>query len=226
MDKWLFFFTSDIRFCLLYKLQHIGGDNPRLMESNPRYALKKFMLDTLDIQPFDNLVFMTLHFATIRPDIRNIIKRTHRVYARLWLRLQGRHWRKNPYPSVTVVERGKGNILHVHTILNMRNKTQQQLEVALDKAYPSLYEFGATYDTTFHEDYKKAKNYTPIADHILIKPVFDLNGLENYITKEFNWLLINPKIDFGNFYTSETLFPITETDAKRVPGLHKRKRPI
>lgn len=225
MNKWLFFFISDIRLCLLYSLQHIGGNNPKPFELNPRDALKEFMVKCLDVHQSDNLVFITLHFSQIKRNMREVIRRTHKIYARLWLRLQGRYWRKRPMPSISIVERGKGGILHVHTILNMKDKTPDQLKNALLRAY-EIYDIfcGVRYDITYDEEYQKCKNYIPVEDHLLIKPVFNLDGLEDYITKEFNWLLIKPTIDFENFWTSEMLFTITETNIKPIQGYHRRKR--
>lgn len=225
MQEKSFIFTNDIRLCILYLIEHIGRGNPKLVSNHARLDVMEFIREYLDPKDTDNLVFLTLHFHKVHPDIRRANIRAREVYARLWRNLQGKGWHRKPMRAIFIVEHGKVGVLHMHTILNMGERTPKELRYALyfsfkrtqTSSHKVVYNFdydepGTLAGLELYDEksfYKGGyrKKYIPQSfDHLLVAPVYDLVGLSDYLTKEYNWNLRSKQIDFGNLFTSETFF--------------------
>lgn len=165
-------------------------------------ALLSFLRHSLSIHANDNLVFCTLRFNNPQKDIEQAKQTTRKIYSRILNQFQGRRWYKHPLPSVSIIEHGKTNTLHAHTIFNLGQKTMTDFSTALffcKHKYPYLY---LDYDI-FSDLFQKTNNYTPVKNHILVRSVFNMDVL-GYMTKEYNF---NRRyIDFENLYTSDMLF--------------------
>ena len=167
-------------------------------------TLITFLQESLNIQPHNNLVFFTVRFNQLKKDINHAKDSIRKIYARMLNQLQGKHWYKHPLPSVTIIEHGKANAYHVHSVFNLRRYSLNDLEAALRNTcwtYPYLY---LTYDIQ-HDDKSELEHFTPIMNHMLVRKVFN-EDVYNYVTKEYH--LNSDKIDFGNLWTSEMMFKI------------------
>ena len=167
-----------------------------------RTQLIQFLQHNLHIHSSNNLVFCTLRFCKQHKTIQSARQQTRIIYSRVLSSLQGKYWHKFPLPSVTVIERGKSNVYHAHTVFNLRDKTLTQFDMALSNTchtYPYLY---LTYDVQYN-NFPLSNSFTPVMNHLLARQVFSADVF-NYITKEYNFA--NDKIDFANLFTSELLF--------------------
>ncbi|MCL2629229.1 MAG: hypothetical protein FWD33_00835 [Alphaproteobacteria bacterium] len=151
-----------------------------------------------------NLIFLTLHFCHPKRDIETAKETLRPILAGLLSKLQNKKWYKHPYKSLTIIEHGKLHILHAHTILNIEHKTIEDLEKSLIKTMNNQ-KAKFTFDIDLSKS-PSAKNkcYTPKQNHLLIKPVYDLQKLSQYIIKEYK--LNKPYIDTSNLFTSNMLF--------------------
>lgn len=162
----------------------------------------QFLQHSLYMQSCDNLAFFTIHFNKPKKDAYQAKESARRIYSRMLNQLQGKHWFHFPLPSITIIEHGKTNVFHVHSVFNLREHTMPKLDIALSntcRVYPYLY---LTYDIqqTICSD---LHNFSPVMNHLFIRQVFSEDVL-NYVTKEYN--LKSNKIDFGNLWTSDMLF--------------------
>lgn len=165
-------------------------------------AIQQFLRKSLYMQSCDNLAFLTVHFNKPKKDVYKAKENARSIYSRMLNQLQGKYWYKHPLPSVTIIEHGKTNVYHVHSVFNLCEHTLPKLDVALSNTcyrYPYLY---LTYDMQY-TNYSNMHNFSPVMNHLLVRKVFNEDVL-NYVTKEYN--LKNSKIDFGNLWTSETMF--------------------
>lgn len=171
---------------------------------NNSATLIQFLQQSLCMQSCDNLAFCTIHFNKSKKDVYDAKDSARRIYSRMLNQLQGKHWYKFPLPSVTVIEHGKTNVFHVHSVFNLREHTLPKLDIALSNTchiYPYLY---LTYDMQY-DDFPVLHNFSPVMNHLLVRKVFNEDVL-NYVTKEYN--LKSNKIDFGNLWTSDMLFKL------------------
>ena len=172
------------------------------IQSNNATAVTQFLQNSLRIQSCDNLAFCTIHFHKPKKDAYSAKESARRIYARMLNQLQGKYWYKFPLPSVTIIEHGKANVFHVHSVFNLCEFSLHKLDIALSNTcntYPYLY---LTSDVQY-TDCINSNNFSPLMDHLLVRQVFS-EDIFNYITKEYN--LNSNKIDFGNLWTSKMLF--------------------
>lgn len=165
-------------------------------------AVIHFIKQALSMHLSDNLVFCTLRFNQQQKSIEEAKQKTRKIYSRILTHFQGRNWFKHPLPSITIIEHGKTNILHVHSVFNLMQQTTSDFNTAIEKTLlhcPYLY---LTYDT-YSESFQKNNNYTPVYNHLLTRTVFNYDVF-NYIVKEYP--LHKRHIDFENMYTSSMLF--------------------
>lgn len=162
----------------------------------------QFLQKSLYMQSCDNLAFLTIHFHKPQKDAFQAKNSARRIYSRMLNQLQGKYWYHFPLPSITIIEHGKTNVLHVHSVFNLREHCLPKLDCALSKTchiYPYL---NLAYDIQY-TDSDNFYNFSPVVNHLFVRQVFNKDVL-NYITKEYN--LKSNKIDFGNLWTSEMLF--------------------
>lgn len=167
-------------------------------------AVMKFLQQSLYMKSCDNLAFCTLHFNKAKKDVYQAKESARHIYSRMLNQLQGRYWYKHPLPSVTIIEHGKTNVFHVHSIFNLCEHSLSKLDIALSNTcyrYPYLY---LTYDMDY-TNYSHVNNFSPVMNHLLVRQVFN-EQVFGYVTKEYN--LNSKKIDFGNLWTSEMLFKL------------------
>ena len=168
-------------------------------------AVTQFLHKSLNIRSCDNLAFMTIHFNKPKQDVYSAKETARSIYSRMLNQLQGKYWHKHPLPSVSIIEHGKTNVFHVHSVFNLCEYTLPKLDVALSSAchkYPYLY---LTYDMQY-TNFAQSNNYSPVMNHLLVREVFNTN-VYGYITKEYNLNLKN--IDFLNLWTSDMLFKLS-----------------
>ena len=161
-----------------------------------------FLQQSLKMQSCDNLAFCTIHLNKPQKDVYYAKDEARSIYSRMLNQLQGKRWYKHPLPSVSIIEHGKTNIFHVHSIFNLCEYSMPKLDIALSNAchkYPYLY---LTYDMQYN-NYLNSHNFSPVMNHLLVRKVFN-EDVFNYITKEYN--LNSHKIDFLNLWTSDMLF--------------------
>ena len=171
-------------------------------------AVAQFLQKSLLMQSCDNLAFCTLRFSKPAKDVFSVKEKARSIYSRILNQLQGKSWHKHPLPSVTIIEHGKTNVFHVHSVFNLCEYTLPKLDIALSNTchkYPYLY---LTYDMqyTIFENFNfehRFLNFSPVMNHLLVRKVYN-RDIFNYITKEYN--LNSNKIDFSNLWTSEMMF--------------------
>jgi hypothetical protein len=162
----------------------------------------------------DNYFFLTLRFKYPQKSIYAAKEKLKRILYLVYCYMLGTRWKNKYFKNITFIEHGKNNFLHTHTVINIRNDTKGDLLEAFNYVvakHPELY---------LTCDYKEGKsepneNYTPIINHMLIKPKTDYDGLLDYLVKEYNFKLEH--IDFENFYPAEALFGIDYIDNKNLP---------
>lgn len=162
----------------------------------------QFLQKSLYMQSCDNLAFLTIHFNKPKKDAYQAKESARRIYSRMLNQLQGKYWYRFPLPSVTIIEHGKTNVFHVHSIFNLREHCLPKLDIALSNTcyiYPYLH---LAYDVQYN-DFPVLQNFSPVMNHLLVRQVFN-NDVFNYVTKEYN--LKSNKINFSNLWTSEMLF--------------------
>lgn len=173
-------------------------------------AVVQFLQKSLCMQSCDNLAFCTIRFNKPKKDVYAAKDTARTIYARMLNQLQGKSWYKHLLPSVSIIEHGKTNVFHVHSVFNLCEYTLPKLDVALSSAchkYPYLY---LTYDMqyTLFENFNNSTsfhNFSPVMNHLLVRKVYN-RDIFNYISKEYNFN--SNKIDFANLWTSEMLFKL------------------
>lgn len=164
--------------------------------------MSNFIQDNLYSEKGNNLFFLTERFCNEKRDIEKAKDTVRRVMAKVLRNLQGKYWYKNPAKSVYVIEHGKAGLYHMHCILNTEDKTQSDLENAFQIVSERCKSCNMCYD--FCDSIKDITKFNPKKNHIHIEPVWDLNGVTDYILKEYNWKYNRP--NFDNFYNERTMF--------------------
>ncbi len=174
-------------------------------------TITQFLQNSLYTQSCDNLAFCTIHFNKPKKDVYSAKETARNIYSRVLNQLQGKYWHKHPLPSITIIEHGKTNVFHVHSIFNLCEYSLSTLDIALSKTCHVFPYLNLTYDMqyTLFEDFcvpHNIRNFSPVMNHLLVRQVFN-QDVFNYVTKEYN--LNSNKIDFANLWTSEMLFKLS-----------------
>lgn len=165
-------------------------------------AVTEFLQKQLYVKSCDNLAFLTLRFNKPKRDCFYAKDDARRIYSRMLNQLQGKNWHKHPLPSVTIIEHGKTNVYHVHSVFNLCEHSMTDLDIALSNTchtYPYLY---LTYDMQYLTE-MTCPNYSPVMNHLFVKKVFS-EDVFNYVVKEYDFR--SDHIDFGNLWTSQAMF--------------------
>lgn len=172
----------------------------------------------------ENLFFFTLHFSYDQKTINAAKEKWRRILSTILLKLQGKGWVRNPFPSITIIEHGEHNIFHIHCIMNTCHKTADDLERSLKYIKEHNPWFNLNYFIT-DETSPKKKGYLHKHNHLLIKPIYNLEGIINYIVKEY--YLRNHRINFDNFFPERLLFDKSQINNKyHKPSIHEEMREI
>ena len=172
------------------------------MDKN-KQQVSTFIKQALNMESgYNNLFFITIRFQNEKSDLDKAKEATRVIMARVLFKLQGRYWYKKPCKGVYVIENGKYGRLHTHIILNIGNRTMEQLDLALKKVKENWSRTNICYDLT--DDVREITNFNLNKNHLVVMPVYDLSGLIEYILKEFCWS--SNHIDFENFYTEQQIF--------------------
>ena len=191
-EKWLP--AKGLLYCIKNKEKNM---------SNHKLEIKKFAKRIIKSDSGqNNLFFLTIRFVNDEPDIYKAKESTRRIMSRILFNLQGRNWYKKTYKGLYVFERGKFNRYHVHILLNTEDKTAVELKSALIKVQENCYCTNICFD--FIEDDEQMHNFNLKKNHICVKPVYNLNGVINYMLKEFQWDAKH--INFDAFYTESQIF--------------------
>lgn len=150
----------------------------------------------------NNLVFITIRFQNEKSDLDKTKESTRLIMSRVLFQLQGRYWYKNPCKGVYVIESGKHCRLHTHIILNIGDWTVDELNSALKNVQDNCFRTNICYDLI--EDVKDITNFNLNKNHMCVMPVYDLDGLIDYVLKEFRW--DSKHMSFENFYTEQQIF--------------------
>lgn len=192
------------------KKTYKGDNNMYAIQSETAAAVTQFLQKSLRMQSCDNLAFCTIRFNKPKKDVFYAKENARSIYSRMFNQLQGKYWHKHPLPSVTIIEHGKTNVFHVHSVINLCEYTLPKLDIALSNTcyiYPYL---NLTYDMqyTLFENFNNSTsfhNFSPVMNHLLVRKVYN-RDIFNYISKEYNFN--SNKIDFANLWTSEMLFKL------------------
>ena len=174
-------------------------------------AVTQFLQNSLLMKSCDNLAFCTIRFNKPKTDVFYAKENARSIYSRMLNQLQGKYWYKHPLPSITIIEHGKTNVFHIHSVFNLREYTLSNLDIALSNTCRIFPYLKLTYDMqyTIFENFNYINhmhNFSPVMNHLLVRKVFNEN-IFNYITKEYN--LNSSKIDFSNLWTSAMLFKLS-----------------
>ena len=164
--------------------------------------MSKFIRNNLYSDKGKNLFFLTEHFCNEKSSVEMAKDSTRRVMARVLRNLQGKYWYKHPAKSVYVIEHGKNHLYHTHCIINIGDKTKYEFENAFKTVSEQCKCCNLCYD--FVDSNDKITNFNPRKNHIQIKEVWNLDGVTDYILKEYNWN--SNQINFDNFYNERTMF--------------------
>lgn len=172
--------------------------------NNNQLILLNFIKEVLDINSEDNLMFFTLRFKDVQQNIEACIKKHKEIMSKFHRKLQGNHWIRKPFKSVSIVENGKNRILHVHMIINVKDKEQYEIKKVLEDVISNNRQLNLCFDMR-HLD-EKNFNFNPNMNHLLIEDVYDINKLIKYVLKEYHWN--SRHLNFDNFYPYNILFNI------------------
>lgn len=161
------------------------------------------------------LYFITLRYSRFnKPDnyesarkyLRDILKQ---VYVELYGK---RRWIKHLPKSITIIEKGKKNHLHSHTIVNIPDCDLVKINKIFESVTVKNPELSIDYKIWLVEDKTDSPNqcYVPNKNDIVIEPIYpglkDINRVIKYILKEYNFK--NSKLDFSNFFNEKLLFRV------------------
>lgn len=164
--------------------------------------MSSFIRKNLYSEKGNHLFFLTEHFCNEKPNIEKAKDSVRHVMAKVLRNLQGKYWYKNPAKSVYVIEHGKLGLYHMHCILNTEDKTKNDLENAFKIVSERCKGCNMCYD--FCDSTENIKRFNPRKNHIYIESVWDLNGVTDYILKEYNWNYNT--VNFDNFYNEQMMF--------------------
>ena len=164
--------------------------------------MNHFIRNNLYSEKGNNLYFLTERFCNKKHNIEVAKDTTRRLMSKILRNLQGKYWYKNPFKSVYVIEHGKNGLYHTHCLLNIEDKTQEDLEKAFKIVSEKCKSCNICYD--FIDSENKISNFNLNKNHIYIEPVWDLIGVTKYILKEYDWK--SNRINFDNFYNEKTMF--------------------
>jgi hypothetical protein len=175
-----------------------------------RVLIIEWMKRNLDYRPnTDNAYFITLRYQTsTKPKDYEDARNKLRVIMRsLYFQMFGRKWLKKLPKSMCVIEKGKRGYLHAHMVVNLRDIESEELLFYFEKTqyiYAWLNIQFSYWKNKQERDAHKGQNYIPKFNDIVIEPVYDINRLMQYITKEFNFK--RKKILFDNVFNEGMLF--------------------
>jgi hypothetical protein len=167
----------------------------------------------LDNQPDNNLYFFSLHYNYPQQSLKEANDNYRKMLAPILSRLFGKKWYKKP--GFTIIEHGKRGVLHAHSVINILDKTENDLKEALDYVVAHRPDLNLTCRIT--HDNPDRKTYIPRTNDLLIKPEYYLQGLIGYLMKEYNF--DKSHIDFDNFFPHELFFDkelLFKTPLKRL----------
>ncbi|NCB49573.1 MAG: hypothetical protein EOM53_02705 [Alphaproteobacteria bacterium] len=91
------------------------------MQIDKNYAVIKLWLKEVIDYEEGNLVFITIRYNNPIKSKQYLIDEARLFLSKVNRRLLGRHWIKNLFKFIMVIERGKYNSLHSHIIVNIRD---------------------------------------------------------------------------------------------------------
>jgi hypothetical protein len=192
-----------IKFSKPPKVDMQAASRQALALANKQEVIE-FMNNHLHFNDGDNLCFFTLRFCTLQKDLQQARNNTRKIMAQIYEKTLGRRWYKDLPPTIAIIEHGKRNIYHMHLVANFGAKDINAVIEAITTVSDWCYKLNFTWDYREKPSKIRNENYTPVRNHLLLEPVSDLQGLLEYITKEY--LFFKTKPDFSNFYTEQTLF--------------------
>lgn len=195
--------------------------------ANKKLGLLHQYINTELIRPNqgNNLYFFTMHYKEPKTNIDSTKENIRQFMSALHLQLRGYKWHKpcNLYPGLTIIEHGKTGFYHPHTILNICEKTTNDLQIALNKVstHSPWFSFSYIIYDNANEIDRDSNNFENNKNHLDIRKVWDSNSLIYYMTKQYNFR--NNKVNFDNFYPHQLLFDKTQISK---PGWRKSKHII
>jgi len=154
-----------------------------------------------DCQADNNLYFFSLHFHYQQQTLIQAKETYRKILAPILHRLLGKRFYKKPH-GFTIIEHGKRNVLHAHSVINILDKTEKDLQEALDYVVAHKPHLNLTCRIT--KDNPDRKTYIPRTNDLLIKPEYYLPGLVGYLMKEYNF--DKREINFDNLHPHELFF--------------------
>lgn len=171
--------------------------------NNNKQDVSSFIKKSLRMESgVNHLFFITIRFRDVKTDLDKAKESTRLIMSRVLFKLQGRYWYKKPCKGVYVIENGKYKRFHTHIILNIGNRTVEQLDLALNNVKENCPRTNICYDLI--EEVSGITNFNLNKNHLCVMPVYDLNKLIEYVLKEFHWN--SNHINFENFYTEQQMF--------------------
>ena len=176
-----------------------------MIKNENKLSVSKFIKEKLRTESgVNNLFFVTIRFCNEKPNLDAARETARFIMARTLFNLQGRYWFKKPCKGVFIIESGKYKRYHVHCIINTEKRDINRLKNALETVQEKCKRANICFD--FITEDEKLENFNPNKNHIYVKPVYDLNGVIDYVLKEFNWE--SNRINFESFMTEKSLSPI------------------
>jgi len=181
----------------------IGGNMKRKIINENKLSVSKFIKKNLrTVSGVNNLFFITIRFCNEKHNLDIARESARFIMARTLFNLQGRYWFKKPCKSVFIIESGKSKRYHVHCIINTEKRDINQFKTALERVCDKCKRANLCFD--FITEDEKPENFNPHKNHMHIQPVYDLNGVIDYVLKEFNWE--SNRINFEAFMTEKQMF--------------------
>ena len=136
----------------------------------------------------NNGVFISLRWYTNPPKTTaQLISRIHTTFNKLFQQLLGSHWFKlysKNFNFVVIQEKGKSTTTyHAHVAIGIKNKEKFTVPDIVKALYAVENKMRMEVYLKLHEEVHLKKTYP---DNMVITPIFNVNGVSSYISKEFN----------------------------------------